>query len=131
MRVLRRLVDPRLWLKLGIGGAVLLLVLMPMLADLANAALNRVEGADGECRILRVIDGDTVTLMCPGDGMQSARILGYDTPEKFAPQCLAELLSAERLALPAASGKLRAERQGRHVNQHAHRDEIQKAAAAA
>ena len=47
------------------------------------------------------------------------------------PQCLAELLGAERLALPAAPGKLRAERQSRHVSQQAHREEIQKAAAAA
>lgn len=48
------------------------------------------------------------------------------------PQCLADLLSAERVALPAGAGKLRAERQGRHANQQAaHRDEIQKAAAAA
>ncbi len=47
------------------------------------------------------------------------------------PHCLAELLSAERIASPAASGKLRAERQGRHVSQQVHRDEIQKAAAAA
>ena len=96
MRGLRQLVDLRLWLKLGLGGGVLLLVLLPMLADLANAALKRVEGADGSCRILRVIDGDTVTLMCPGDGMQSARLLGYDTPEKFSPKCLAELVAAEQ-----------------------------------
>ena len=47
------------------------------------------------------------------------------------PQCLAELLGAERLAWPAAPGKLRAERQSRHVSQQAHREEIQKAAAAA
>ncbi|WP_332778167.1 B12-binding domain-containing radical SAM protein [Polaromonas sp.] len=47
------------------------------------------------------------------------------------PQCLAELLSAERMVLPTASGKLRSERQSRHVNQHAHREAIQKAAAAA
>jgi len=42
------------------------------------------------------------------------------------PQCL-----AERAAAPAASGKLRAERQGRHVSQSLHREAIQKAAAAA
>ncbi|MGA8784968.1 MAG: B12-binding domain-containing radical SAM protein, partial [Polaromonas sp.] len=48
------------------------------------------------------------------------------------PQCLADLLSAERVVLPAGAGKLRAERQGRHANQQAaHRDAIQKAAAAA
>lgn len=117
VRGLRRLVDPRLWLKLGLGGGVLLLVLLPMLADLANAALKRVEGAEGECRILRVIDGDTVTLMCPGDGMQSARILGYDTPEKFSPQCLAELVAAERASwalrtLIQKAGRLAVMREG-------------------
>ncbi|MEO7400028.1 MAG: DUF4080 domain-containing protein, partial [Polaromonas sp.] len=37
------------------------------------------------------------------------------------PQCLADLLSAGRLALPAGTGKLRSERQSRHVNQQAHR----------
>ncbi len=117
VRGLRRLVDLRLWLKLGLGGGVLLLVLLPMLADLANAALKRVEGADGACRILRVIDGDTVTLMCPGDGMQSARILGYDTPEKFSPQCLAELVAAERASwalrtLIQKAGRLAVVREG-------------------
>ena len=47
------------------------------------------------------------------------------------PQCLADLLRFGQIALPAVSGKLRSERQGRHVQQPAHRDEIQKAAAAA
>ncbi len=52
------------------------------------------------------------------------------------PNCLSQLLSAERMALPATgANKPRSERQSRHVNQqnsqHAHRDEIQKAAAAA
>ena len=47
------------------------------------------------------------------------------------PGCLADLLSAVRATQPGGTGKLRAERQGRHVSQQAHRDEIQKAAAAA
>ena len=47
------------------------------------------------------------------------------------PKCLADLLDALRTALPLAASKHRAERQGRHVSQQAHRDEIQKAAAAA
>lgn len=47
------------------------------------------------------------------------------------PKCLAELLDAGRTAAPTASAKHRAERQGRHLNQQLHRDEIQKAAAAA
>ncbi len=68
----------------------------------------------------------------PAQEVRAALLADYRASgARGRPQCLAELLSAERLALPAASGKLRAERQGRHVNQHAHRDEIQKAAAAA
>jgi hypothetical protein len=55
-----------------------------------------VQAATGDCRIIRVVDGDTVTLMCAEDGMQSARLLGFDTPEKFSPQCTAEFLAAER-----------------------------------
>ena len=47
------------------------------------------------------------------------------------PQCLAEVLSAERSALPAGSAKRRSERQERHISQQAHRGAIQKAAAAA
>ena len=47
------------------------------------------------------------------------------------PQCLADLLSAERMALPAGAAKPRSERQGRHVSQQTHRGAIQKAAAAA
>lgn len=47
------------------------------------------------------------------------------------PKCLAALLGAQQIASPAAPGKLRAERQARHVSQQAHREAIQKAAAAA
>ena len=47
------------------------------------------------------------------------------------PHCLADLLTAERSALPAGTAKPRSERQGRHVSQQSHRDAIQKAAAAA
>lgn len=85
VRALRRLVDPRFYLKLvmlaGLGG----LVLVPTLADLVNAAMKPVASREGECRILRVIDGDTVSVICPGEGMVSARLLGFDTPEKYSP----------------------------------------------
>jgi micrococcal nuclease len=43
-----------------------------------------------------VVDGDTVTLMCPEEGMESARLLGFDTPEKYAPKCTAEFVAAEK-----------------------------------
>lgn len=95
-RALRRVVDPRFYLKLVMGVAVLGLILIPTLADLANAALKPVAGDGGTCRIIRVVDGDTVSLMCPEEGLHSARLLGFDTPEKFSPNCMAEFVAAER-----------------------------------
>lgn len=96
VRAVRRLVDPRFYLKLvmlaGLGG----LVLVPTLADLVNAGMKPVASPQGECRILRVIDGDTVSILCPDEGMVSTRLLGFDTPEKYAPHCLDEFLAAER-----------------------------------
>ena len=83
------------------------------LVDLLHAHLNGV----------RALAGDEVLLALLADYRASGA--------RGRPQCLAELLSAERLALPAGAGKLRAGRQARHVQQQAHRDEIQKAAAAA
>lgn len=76
------------------------------------------------------------------DAVRAALLLDYRASgARGRPHCLAELLCAERLALPVLGVKPRAERQGRHVqqqnqhqNQHqqqAHRSDIQKAAAAA
>jgi micrococcal nuclease len=92
----RRLVDPRFYLRLVLVLAMTGLVLVPTLADLLNAATKAAKSGQGECRILRVIDGDTVSLICPDDGVVSARLLGLDTPEKYAPKCVDEFVAAER-----------------------------------
>jgi endonuclease YncB( thermonuclease family) len=42
------------------------------------------------CRVVKVIDGDTIDLFCPDVGTERARIIGYDTPETFEPGCRAE-----------------------------------------
>ncbi|MDQ3060040.1 MAG: B12-binding domain-containing radical SAM protein [Pseudomonadota bacterium] len=67
------------------------------------------------------------------DDVRAALLLDYRASgARGRPHCLADLLGAERLALPAGAGKSRSGRQSRHVSQQtAHRDEIQKAAAAA
>jgi hypothetical protein len=44
-----------------------------------------------DCRLARVIDGDTVDLDCPGQGVVRARLTGFDTPEAFSPGCDSEL----------------------------------------
>lgn len=92
------MLDPRFYLKAVVGLAVVGLVLVPTIADLVNAAMKPVGSAEGDCRIIRVTDGDTVTLICPEEGMQSARLLGFDTPEKYSPKCFAEFVAAERAA---------------------------------
>lgn len=54
-----------------------------------RAAINvRAERAD--CRVARVVDGDTVDLACAGDGLVRTRLMGFDTPEVFSPECDAE-----------------------------------------
>jgi len=66
------------------------------------------------------------------DDVRAALLADYvASGARARPKCLAELLDASRTVLPMAFAKHRAERQSRHVNQHAHREEIQKAAAAA
>jgi endonuclease YncB( thermonuclease family) len=95
-KALRRIVNPLFYLKVVIYLSLIGLFIVPSVADLINAAMKPVQAAEGSCRILRVVDGDTVTLMCGEEGMQSARLLGFDTPEKFSPRCTAEFVAAER-----------------------------------
>ncbi|QIE57352.1 hypothetical protein G5B40_19035 [Pikeienuella piscinae] len=68
------------------GAAAALLVLAPMAGD----ALNGVVTAHDGCRVVSVVDGDTVRIYCPGDGVRSARLMGFDTPEVFSPECVSE-----------------------------------------
>ena len=95
-RGLRRLADPRFYLKAIFGLAATGLILLPTIADLVNAGMKVVTSDRGECRIFRVVDGDTVSLMCAEDGMVSARLLGFDTPEKYSPKCMREFVAAEK-----------------------------------
>lgn len=53
----------------------------------ANGTLKPHEG----CAVVLVVDGDTVRLLCPGEGMVTARLTGFDTPEIFSPGCAGEL----------------------------------------
>jgi micrococcal nuclease len=96
VRGLRRLADPRFYLKLVMALAVGGLILVPTIADLVNAALRPISSDQGQCRVIRVIDGDTVSLICPEDGMQSARLVGFDTPELYTPRCVGEFVAAQK-----------------------------------
>lgn len=95
-RALWRLISLRFWVKTVMGLAVVGLVVVPSVADLVNAVTRPATSDEGPCRIISVVDGDTVTLMCGESGIGRARIVGYDTPEKYAPKCVGEFLAAER-----------------------------------
>lgn len=87
-----RLADPRFYLKAVIVLAAGLLVVLPWAAD----GLGLTTGARSleGCRVARVIDGDTLSLWCPGRGIERVRLLGFDTPELTSPGCPAEFAAA-------------------------------------
>lgn len=93
---LRRPADPvvslALVVVLGLAGCI---AVPPAPAIGAQRAAN--------CRVQRVIDGDTVTLWCPGTGTERVRILGLDAPETSSPHC-----ASEAAAGAAATRALRA-----------------------
>ncbi len=91
-----RIADPRFYLRAVIVICGLALVAMPMVADGTLAALRPIAIADGTCRVLHVVDGDTADIWCPATGMERARLAGFDAPELFSPNCFAELVAAQK-----------------------------------
>jgi endonuclease YncB( thermonuclease family) len=54
----------------------------------AGEAFGRINAVD--CSVGRVIDGDTIALVCPSGGDIRARLIGFDAPEVFNPACARE-----------------------------------------
>ncbi len=54
-------------------------------------ATNQVTTGPSQCRVVDIVDGDTVDLSCPGQPRERARLMGYDTPETYEPGCRQEL----------------------------------------
>ena len=67
-----------------------------VLAPVADDWRSGMQAMTRDCRVARVVDGDTVDLGCVGRGKLRARIVGYDAPELFSPTCAGELRAAER-----------------------------------
>lgn len=99
----RTLLDPRIYLKGVMVAGFLGLLVVPVGADTTLALTKTVQMEDRRCRIVRVVDGDTVSLLC-GLSLQRARLTGFDTPELFSPRCSAEGFAAwqAKLALRVA-----------------------------
>lgn len=72
--------------------AVGLLLALPRLLDLTIAGV--APAAAGGCRVVRVVDGDTVRMRCPARAEFAARITGIDAPELASPKCPSELVRA-------------------------------------
>ncbi len=99
----RAVLDPRTYLRWVMGTGLLVLLVMPIGADATLALTKTVRSEDRTCRIVRILDGDTVTTMC-GLQFRRTRLAGFDTPELFSPQCAAESWAAwqAKLALRLA-----------------------------
>ncbi len=86
--------DPRFYLKAVVGFGGLGLIVLPFAADMTLALARPAASEDGSCRVISVTDGDTVRLFCTSGGLVDARLLGFDTPELFSPNCASELSAA-------------------------------------
>lgn len=84
---------PERMLKRVMAVALVALAALPLAGDLTLGIARPLAAAEGQCRVLRVIDGDTADLLC-GGRVERARILGYDSPELFSPACPSELAAA-------------------------------------
>lgn len=68
---------------------VFVIAVAPLVADAVNGYIKPIHG----CRSVTVIDGDTVKATCPVTGYETARLIGFDTPE-FKARCPSELFRA-------------------------------------
>lgn len=89
------LTDPRGYLSLAMLVAILGLLVLPLGGDALTGLLRPNTSADS-CRVVGVVDGDTVSIWCPAKGVERARIMGLDTPEVFSPQCPSEWVAGTR-----------------------------------
>lgn len=87
-----RVFHPRVYLRLAMVVASALLLGLPLAGNGVTAALT--PAATSGCRVVSVVDGDTVRMWCPSRGVERARLVGFDTPEKFSPRCGSEYARA-------------------------------------
>lgn len=95
-RFVDRVLDPVFYLKVVILISGAALIILPLGADAINAALKPARNGETACRILSVIDGDTLSIWCAGRGIERARLTGFDAPELFSPGCASEVVAAQR-----------------------------------
>ncbi|GMG81407.1 hypothetical protein LNKW23_06200 [Paralimibaculum aggregatum] len=75
-----------------------------------QAALPPGEDQLAGCRVLRVVDGDTLRFGCAGGEEMNVRLVGYDTPETTDPGCAEEKALGLDAAIRLSEWLLEAER---------------------
>lgn len=76
-----------------IGGALAILMVSCQPAQIGAPGRS---SDTSDCRVVSVVDGDTVDMTCAGTGPFRARLTGYDTPESHEPGCAAEARAARQ-----------------------------------
>ena len=92
----QKMADPLFYLRAVVVISGLALVAIPLVADGALAVVRPITQGTDNCRILHVVDGDTADIWCPATGTERARFVGFDAPELFSPNCVAELIAAQK-----------------------------------
>ncbi len=103
----RGLADPAVYLKYVLAGAVALLLCLQVLPDGAILVSQKPKGE--VCQVVSVVDGDTVRMWCPAGGVETARLVGFDTPELFSPRCAGEMVAAVKATWALRFALLRAQ----------------------
>ncbi|MGR3322416.1 MAG: thermonuclease family protein [Pseudooceanicola sp.] len=75
---------------LAVAGLTLAIALIPPAVDAFSGFAKSVRG----CRIVTVLDGDTIMTHCGRAGLRTVRMIGYDAPEMFRAQCVSEFFKA-------------------------------------
>jgi endonuclease YncB( thermonuclease family) len=93
------------WILAALAAALLILHVKPIRSARELAGL-----AEPTCRVLSFTDGDTLQAWCPGDGLRTIRLTGFDTPEiGFGAECPSERLRGVAATLLLAAHVFAAE----------------------
>lgn len=102
----------RAWLY-AVLGLFCLIVIVPPVVDFGKGML----ASDGDCRLVRVIEGDRFRVRCPVIGGQAVQLMGAAVPGTSGVECFSEFVAGYRAKWAArwilwTAGSIRAEADG-------------------